>query len=66
MSFFNSTAFKLSAVVIILNVVVYLALGWLGASAVTSIVKAATDKCGIEYGIEDYGVAGDWFCADKK
>lgn len=34
---------------------------WIGASAITSGVKALKDDCGRTYGIESV-VAGDWFC----
>ena len=45
---------------------IYVGLGWLLASGVTSGVKAATRSCGTRYGIESYWVRGDLFCPEKK
>lgn len=37
---------------------------YVGASAVTSGVKALTDNCGETYVVEKV-LAGDWFCPEK-
>lgn len=38
---------------------------WVGASAITSGIKALSDSCGKRYGIEVV-VGGDWFCPEDE
>lgn len=39
---------------------------WLMGSIITSGLKKVEKKCGTEYVIERYYIAGDLFCEDKK
>ncbi len=40
--------------------------GWVVGSLLSSLVKAAQDQCSMEYGIENYGVDGNFFCPSSK
>ena len=58
MNYIGLTAY----IVTILTIVILKFLFWF--SLITSSVKAVSDSCGKEYGIESYGVGGNWFCGE--
>lgn len=57
--------FRLFGLWVVFAIVANVAIAWIGASAITSVVKAHKDECGKTYGIESV-VAGDWFCPTSE
>ena len=50
---------------VILVILGNVGIAWVGASAVTSAIKAVSGNCGQTYGVEPV-IQGNWFCPKTK